>query len=250
MEHLREGLIVLWVVAIGVYLAKLFIPWWNEFTLIGKLGGDKKWRIGIPNKMAWCMFYGFSVGMVFVSFIIRYPPGIPNILLMIHSLRRLMESLFMTRFSPREIHFVNFCAGLLFYVMSPMSLVMSQENNRVVCSILGILSIILNGLQFRVHYTLSRLKKYSIPQGGLFRYLTSPHYFLEMSLYLVYFLSAPSIITFLMVFFVMFNLTHASIMTYNFYREKFGEEFVSLGRGSVLPCDGGAKWLERHMSMK
>ena len=47
-----------------------------------------------------------------------------------------------------------------------------------------------NFLQFQSHYILSQLgrrtrsRKYSIPRGGLFQYVSCPHYFAEILIYL------------------------------------------------------------------
>ncbi|OHT11713.1 Polyprenol reductase [Tritrichomonas foetus] len=228
---------LLWICAIIVYSAKFFSSSWDQFTRFGKLENTNAWfnMPTISNKIGWIIFYSFSCFMFLITFLIRFPPSFSNILLCIHSFRRLNESLFITKFSNRKMHLINFLAGLLFYAMAPITLAYCSNSDNDYYILLIFLAFVLNIFQFLSHQKLSALKKYSIPNGWLFTKLTSPHYFLEIVLYFVYFLLSPHVLTFLMFTFVFINLSHQSIMTYQWYIDKFGIEFTSLHRYIIIP---------------
>ena len=122
LNHIKEGLIILWCIAIFVYVMKLFIPQWDYFTRFGKLEVGYYSIPSISYKLGWGLFYSFSILMFFVTWIIKFPPKIASILLFCHSSRRFIETLLVTKFTSRRMHFINFLAGLLFYFMSPFSI--------------------------------------------------------------------------------------------------------------------------------
>jgi 3-oxo-5-alpha-steroid 4-dehydrogenase 3 len=211
---------------------------WDEFTRYGKLE-TRVWRCpSISTKFGWILFYTFSCAMFFVSFSVNFPPSLPNFLLLFHSGRRLLECVFVTKFSERRMHFINLCAGLLFYVMTPLTLAWASEARRLSATagtvIVGLCAV-LNFAQFRVHSTLASLKKYSIPTGWMFSRVASPHYSVEILLYIVYAASAPHWLTAAMLVFVIWNLTDQAKMTYRWYGGRFGAEFTSLHRAVLVP---------------
>lgn len=230
----------LWICAIIVYSLKFFNSTWDKFTRFGKLEEPSTWSHipSLSNKFGWISFYLFSCFMFFISFFVRYPPALANFLLFFHSFRRFFESVLLTKFSNRKMHIINLLAGLLFYCMAPITLAYCSANRSINNSyfyILILLATILNYLQFYAHFILASLKKYSIPRNWLFEKMTSPHYTIEIFLYFVYFLAAPHYLTFMMLIFVILNLTHQSMMTYKWYINKFGQEFSSLHRYILIP---------------
>lgn len=227
----------LWSLAIVVYALKLVFPQWDLYTRFGKL--ESKFSVQfiptISNKLGWIIFYSFSCCMAPIAVILGPKKSYTgNILLAMHSFRRLLESLFLTKFSDRQMHLVNLGAGLLFYAMAPVTIAQCSLTDRFKGSFI-IAAVILNFMQFVTHKELASLPKYSIPKGILFRKVTGPHYTIEILLYLVYFACAPHYLTALMFVFVVFNLTHQSVMTYDWYKNKFGADFTSLGRYKVIP---------------
>jgi hypothetical protein len=215
------------------------MPKWDHFTRFGKLEIDEPSVISIPNKLGWILFYAFSCIMFGISWLVFFPPGLSNVLLVAHSFRRLIESVMITKFSPRKMHIINFSAGLLFYAMSPLTLAYSYRVKgfqlpQFVSAILFVIALILHYMQYQVHASLASVKKYSIPQGTLFNRLASPHYTIEIVCYLIYFLLAPNGLSFLMAVFVGFNLTHQAILTDRWYCARFGVEWTSLKRNIVF----------------
>jgi hypothetical protein len=237
---LQPVLFFLWCLALAVYGLKLLMPKWDAFTRFGKLEIDEPWIVSVPNKLGWILFYAFSCIMFGISWLVIFPPGLSNILLVAHSFRRLIESVMITKFAPRKMHLINFSAGLLFYAMSPLTLAYSNrvkdfELPRFVNNILVVVVVILHCLQYQVHTSLASLKKYSIPQGVLFNRLACPHYTIEIVCYFIYFLLAPNGLSFLMAVFVGFNLTHQSILTDRWYCGRFDVEWTSLKRNVLIP---------------
>lgn len=228
--HFQYLLTFLWILAIIVYASKLFIPLWDQFTRFGKLEQVNSHLSFIPsisNKIGWIIFYLFSCIMFFGTLLLKYPSAMSNKLLFIHSSRRLLESIFITNFSNRKMHFINLAAGLCFYGMTPLTLCLSSKEPSP--SVLYfVIAVVFNALQFIAHYHLASLPKYSIPTNFLFKITISPHYAIEIFLYFIYMLTAFSFNSILMFLFVSFNLTHQSIMTYRWYVDKFGDRFTVL----------------------
>jgi len=235
LQHINVILSLLWALASFVYLLKLFFPKWNEFTKFGKLDKQKIEFFSIDSKISWIIFYSFSCIMFFVTFKWHFPPSRTNILHFIHSFRRFFESIFITNFSKRKTHIINLLAGLVFYFMVPITISLSSDSNFTFSHLMLPISIILNAFQHICHKHLASLKKYTIPNNIFFRMCTSPHYFIEICLYSVYFLSSPSPLSFVMACFVGFNLTHSAIMSYEWYIDTFGLDFVKQKRNILIP---------------
>jgi very-long-chain enoyl-CoA reductase len=229
---------VLWATAIAVYAMKSVSTLWDQFTRYGKLE-TRVWPCpSVSTKFGWILFYSFSCAMFFASFVISFPPRLPNFLLLFHSGRRLLESFFVTKFSDRRMHFVNLCAGLLFYLMTPLTLAYAAKSQPLPLTpniIKLTFCLLLNIAQFRAHYTLASLKKYTIPTGVLFARVTSPHYAFEILLYCAYAASAPHWLTLAMLLFVAWNLTDQARMTHRWYVDRFGAAFTSLHRAVLIP---------------
>jgi len=94
--------------------------------------------------------------------------------------------------------------------------------------------------QNRCHVYLSNLKKYSLPDQGLFRFIVSPHYTCECALYLALsVVAAPegrSVNQTLLcaVMFVAVNLGATAAGTKQWYIEKFGADKVR-GKWMMIP---------------
>ncbi|KAI1634823.1 hypothetical protein F4809DRAFT_616868 [Biscogniauxia mediterranea] len=95
-------------------------------------------------------------------------------------------------------------------------------------------------MQYRCHKYLSGLKKYSLPEDGLFQYLVCPHYTCECLLYLsLAIIAAPkgqlyNKTLLCAVLFVSVNLGVTAHGTKQWYCEKFGQEKVH-GKWRMIP---------------
>lgn len=87
--------------------------------------------------------------------------------------------------------------------------------------------------QYRCHKHLAELKKYSLPEQGMFRHLISPHYTCECMIYLsLAIVAAPeghlcSQTLLSALFFVAVNLGVTARGTKSWYIEKFGSDKVA-----------------------
>jgi 3-oxo-5-alpha-steroid 4-dehydrogenase len=94
--------------------------------------------------------------------------------------------------------------------------------------------------QNECHRHLASLKKYSLSDHGLFRYLICPHYTCECLIYLALaVVAAPrgqlvNQTILCAVFFVAVNLGVTAVGTKEWYRQKFGSEKVA-GKWAMIP---------------
>jgi 3-oxo-5-alpha-steroid 4-dehydrogenase 3 len=94
--------------------------------------------------------------------------------------------------------------------------------------------------QYRCHKYLAGLKKYSLPENGMFKYLICPHYTCECLLYTAIAVGgAPkgalfNKTLFCGLIFIVTNLGVTAAGTRKWYTERFGEEAVK-PRWSMIP---------------
>lgn len=78
--------------------------------------------------------------------------------------------------------------------------------------------------------------RYQIPRGGVWEYSNSANYFVELVAWFGFWVLSDFGPNGAFIFFVsLFNLVPRSISNYNWYVEKFGEEFTSLNRSVLVP---------------
>ncbi|KAI0971090.1 hypothetical protein F4678DRAFT_472613 [Xylaria arbuscula] len=168
--------------------------------------------------------------------------------------RRLYEYLTVLRPSSSRMWVVHWLLGNLFYLCTSVS-IWVEGSGSIQCSAQNCLDIkipvfkstiaslmFLSAwvMQYRCHQHLAGLKKYSLPEEGLFRYLVCPHYTCECLLYLsLAVLAAPegqfcNQTLACAVLFVSTNLGVTASGTKSWYGEKFGEEKVQ-GRWKMIP---------------
>ena len=234
--------IVYWIIVSLFYFLRLMNYNWYLYTSYGKLDSQptegeeenflKKFKFlnfGISSKYHFTLMY-FS-GIIFnvmFNLIFSKKISILFILYEIHLIRRFIECLFLTKFSKKIIRFPLVLFGISFYLFTTLSFYKLDKNehfNRFTI-LISIYFIFLNSLQTFHHFILKEMKKYSIPFGGLFKYVTCPHYFLEIMIYisftfLINFRNLRDILLILILnFFVIFNLTLNSIKTHEVGKKK------------------------------
>lgn len=142
------------------------------------------------------------------------------------SSRRLYECFFVSKFSAvAKIHIFHYLVGIFFYTsinIIPYLKLQCGDNEEI--NSLGYISLLLFMLayidQYYNHMTLSKQKKYNLPQSGLFKYVTCPHYFDEIIIYASCFLLDPSSSYFFIVLWVMLNLSISANQSYIFYKSQ------------------------------
>jgi len=173
--------------------------------------------------------------------------------LLIQYIRRLYENKFINIFSNSKINLIHYLAGFMFYISCGLALMDSLYINQINYSnvnhlwsyIAFLILILMSGLQFKTHLSLSKLrrgvdgqiKSYShfIPTGGLFDYISCPHYLCEIIIYLcIYIISRFNNLWAVLLFWVVVNQTIAALLTHNWYRSSFGEKYPKW-RKAVIP---------------
>ncbi|KAI1460744.1 hypothetical protein F4805DRAFT_374509 [Annulohypoxylon moriforme] len=174
-------------------------------------------------------------------------------LMSLQGARRLYEYLAVLRPSSSKMWVIHWLLGAAFYFCTNISVwiegsssIQSSERSFHIetpslKTAIGV-SIFLASwfMQFRCHSYLSQLKKYSLPDDGLFRYLVCPHYTCECVLYLsLAIVAAPKDQLYnrtliCAVLFVAVNLGVTAKGTKSWYGEIFGLEKVR-GKWRMIP---------------
>ncbi|KAL3993890.1 3-oxo-5-alpha-steroid 4-dehydrogenase family protein [Acanthocheilonema viteae] len=164
------------------------------------------------------------------------------LLYLVHVLRRLYECLCISIFSDSNMNILHFLLGITFYPfcvcsqLSSFTLDGKAEINLLSVLLYIVLTVGIFMVQIKQHHCFVLLAQlrlrnglnannvHAVPHGGLFEYCLSPHYFLEIVIYLlfalIYQLSIPMLLCFL---FVTVNQTIAALLNQSWYRRHFHE---------------------------
>eukprot|EP01023_Acetabularia_acetabulum_P032541 TRINITY_DN30393_c1_g1_i2.p1 TRINITY_DN30393_c1_g1~~TRINITY_DN30393_c1_g1_i2.p1 ORF type:complete len:293 (-),score=18.93 TRINITY_DN30393_c1_g1_i2:237-1115(-) len=173
-----------------------------------------------------------------------------------HVLRRLLESWLMFKYpADAKMHVLAYAVALSYYVVVPLSWLDWSENASQLESaqwsiLLGVLIFALGSyIQFQSHWILSTLSSnrpsrkstdkksiYVIPNGGLFRFVSCPHYFGEIIIYVGFWLLGQGcyLRTSLVLCWVVLNLLLAADSTQQWYQEQFGPQYPK-ARKKLIP---------------
>jgi len=200
-----------WVVAVGGALLSSDIKFLGleslrSVTHYGKLDDESRerpaWvtqlaRWSLPARRVWVTYY--TIGALNNLLCLCLRPCTALGLMQVHFLRRIYESVFVTRFSAtRRDHPMTYLAGCGFYViLSPgVALENALAGNRTTLPMMTtgvVLFFIGNFAQHHAHRQLADLRKgdqtgsrqYKVPRGWLFRNISCcPHYTSEILVYL------------------------------------------------------------------
>ncbi|KAM4574852.1 polyprenal reductase [Fundulus diaphanus] len=229
----------------------------------------------VPKRWFW-HFYAISVGwnvflllssFAFIYQLQSYPPwltgmleiltGVPTaggqapqpstvlvqLLLCVHSLRRLLECLFVSVFSDGAMHLVQYLFGLGYYIVLGLTALCSDGMAKGPGSFRSqldwihlagcVLFVMASLLQHRSMVLLARLRKgksgrvetlaHTVPEGGWFELVSCPHYFAELLIYisLGFVLGGLSFTWWLVVLYVFFNQALAGQLCHDFYISKY-----------------------------
>lgn len=159
---------------------------------------------------------------------------------------RTIESFTITKFGNNStIHVTHYLIGIVYYLGLSMNTLFALESDKTTefspnpLSIFAIFLFLAASLdQHLNHRHLASLIKYSAPSFGLFRWISSAHYFDEIVIYTAVSIigwSRDHVITcnyLSLLFFAMTNLSVSAVETRNFYRDKFDDYSVPW---AVLP---------------
>ncbi|XP_004396322.1 polyprenal reductase [Callorhinus ursinus] len=170
------------------------------------------------------------------------------VFLWLHSLRRLFECFYVSVFSNAVIHVVQYCFGLVYYVLTGLTVLtqvpMDGRNVYVIGKnllmqarwfhILGMLMFIWSSVhQYKCHVILGNLRKnkagvvihcnHRIPFGDWFEYVSSPNYLAELMIYISMAVTFGfhNLTWWLVVTYVFFSQALSAFLSHKFYKSKF-----------------------------
>uniref|UniRef100_A0A060TFF6 Polyprenal reductase n=1 Tax=Blastobotrys adeninivorans TaxID=409370 RepID=A0A060TFF6_BLAAD len=151
------------------------------------------------------------------------------VLVSVHNYRRLFESFLVERLSKNSrIQLPHYIAGVVFYLSQCvfLSQFLSDDDNSQLSAqetyLILVLYLVSTAVQFHAHHHLASLKKYSLPQAGLFKLVACPHYLAEIGIYTAIALASktpPSVVT---LFWVIVNLGASANQTQLYYSQVYG----------------------------
>ncbi|KAM8746333.1 polyprenal reductase [Acanthopagrus schlegelii] len=166
-----------------------------------------------------------------------------QLLFCIHSLRRLMECLFVSVFSDGKIHLVQYVFGLGYYLILGLTVLCSDRLGKGTGPLLSQLDwfhvagiALFLGASLMQHQSmvlLARLRTgksgavetlaHRVPNGGWFELVSCPHYFAELLIYisLSLVLGGQSLTWWLVVLYVFFNQALAAQLCHDLYTSKY-----------------------------
>ncbi|XP_035510021.1 polyprenol reductase [Morone saxatilis] len=229
----------------------------------------------VPKRWFW-HFYAISVGwnalllVLYLNLTFRhqsYPPwligsldiltGLPStdsqvpqlstvlvlLLLCVHSLRRLLECLFVSVFSDGALHLVQYVFGLGYYVTMGLTVLCSDRLGKGTGTLLSQLDwihvagialfVVASLMQHQSMVLLARLRTgksgtvatlaHRVPVGGWFELVSCPHYFAELLIYVSLSLvfGGLSLTWWLVVLYVLFNQALAAQLCHELYISKY-----------------------------
>ncbi|CAO2639622.1 Polyprenol reductase [Lemmus lemmus] len=170
------------------------------------------------------------------------------VFLWVHSLRRLFECLYVSVFSNAVIHVVQYCFGLVYYVLvglTVLSQVPMDDKNVYVLGknlltqarwfhILGMMMFFWSSAhQYKCHVILSNLRRnkkgvivhcqHRIPFGDWFDYVSSANYLAELLIYISMAVTFGfhNLTWWLVVTYVFFSQALSAFFNHNFYKSTF-----------------------------
>lgn len=197
--------------AVLLALVRLLSPAVARHLSYGKLASATTTSFSLSTRTAWIAFYSFA--STWTLLLIIFSASLPSreltiggttfsYMFLFQGIRRTLESASVHRFSDRRLPVSLFVAGLLFYAITPLSIVLElveQDTkdtlfNSIINGVCVISAVLLfvnaSSMQTRAHKALASLREdgsqnaYRIPFGGDFDSVSCPHYFAEILIYL------------------------------------------------------------------
>jgi 3-oxo-5-alpha-steroid 4-dehydrogenase 3 len=123
-------------------------------------------------------------------------PWLPSLLLHAQLTRRLLESILIVRHDKSKMHVTHLIFALCYYPVVSLSINVSSVPVSTPVSVISVVLFLWTSFhQYRCHVILAELRAkdaeaYGIPYGDWFEYVSSPHYFAEILIYISIFISS------------------------------------------------------------
>ncbi|XP_017284243.1 polyprenol reductase [Kryptolebias marmoratus] len=166
-----------------------------------------------------------------------------QLLFCVHSLRRLLECLFVSVFSDGVLHLVQYVFGLGYYIVLGLTVLCSDHTAKGTGTLLSQLDwihvagiLLFVGASLLQHHSmvlLARLRTgksgrvetlaHRMPKGSCFKLVSCPHYFAELLIYISFSLvfGGLSLTWWLVVLYVLFNQALAGQLSHELYISKY-----------------------------
>ncbi|ODV57887.1 putative polyprenol reductase ASCRUDRAFT_18557, partial [Ascoidea rubescens DSM 1968] len=165
-------------------------------------------------------------------------------LFIIHSIRRLVECFFVSKFNKHsKMNISHYLVGVYLYLSINLNMILSfsitscfthsaydnndDDNNNIIIIntnninppqlILILFNLFCQANQLLNHLHLSKTVKYNQPDTGLFKYILNAHYFNEILIYCSFYLLVPNLTNLLILVWTFTNLSISSCENYKFY---------------------------------
>ncbi|KAH3685746.1 hypothetical protein WICPIJ_003295 [Wickerhamomyces pijperi] len=166
-----------------------------------------------------------------------------------HSTRRLVETLFIMRYGRgSKMNISHYFVGIFFYTSINLLLLLStdfqepetlteKDQGEIFDPVLFgscILFFLASLDQFMNHIHLSNIVKYNLPKFGFFKYICCAHYFDEILMYLSIFAAIRNFSFALVLLWVVINLSVSAIESREFYKRR--DILGKVPKWSIIPC--------------
>ncbi|KAK0415705.1 hypothetical protein QR680_012074 [Steinernema hermaphroditum] len=180
-------------------------------------------------------------------------------LICLHSVRRLIETMVVCVYSDSQMNVFHYLVGIIHYIILPVSAVCETSGiasrEKFLADFNRISNLQLAGIAAFVWFSyhqhqcalkLAKMRKnhqgnitnyaHGIAYGGLFDYVSCPHFCYEVLLYVSLFLTLnlTGRCFALLVVFVAVNQSIAALITHRWYVERFGEKYPAK-RKAIIP---------------
>jgi len=168
-------------------------------------------------------------------------PSLAATLLAVHFIKRVAEVLFVHRYSGEMPFAVG--AGIGFYYAVCAGGISAVSTQQTSCAVAAVALFALGSLGNAWHHLLlARLrstssegaKEYKPPTGGLFEYVSTPHYMFELIAWFGIALASEHLNALLVAFSMSSYLSGRSVATSKWNRKRFGKAWPAT-RGNMIP---------------
>lgn len=178
---------------------------------------------------AWFSHFYILSTILSIMTCITYPSYAIPWLIVFHSLRRLYETLYVSKYTSKSrMNWAHYVVGIWFYSVLHIIMNIKLKEGTIPKHLqIGsfIIFIIASWDQFINHKVLSELVKYSLPKKRMFKFISSPHYLDELIIYST--LLSYNIEFVWLVVWIFASLGISAIETQKYYKTKFHDEEVA-----------------------
>mmetsp|Transcript_32540 Transcript_32540/g.66430 ORF Transcript_32540/g.66430 Transcript_32540/m.66430 type:complete len:270 (+) Transcript_32540:169-978(+) len=220
----------------------------KNVAVYGKVAAARKdsSRFLVPKR--WFLhFYVIGASVNIILSVQKYRSGhsIVTVILLyqLHLVRRLAESIFITRFSSATMNISHYILGISYYVAVPFTIASSEvlPSSSWLFMPAALTFLMAQIGQCRSHYILAALRpslkdstSYQIPRGLCFEFISCPHYTTEVVIYFsLATLCSSSLETLALACFVTIELSFSAWIQQAWYKRNFKD--YPLHRCAIFP---------------